>query len=78
MWAYFVLRAGWLKINVGTNLGQQIFTYLSALEQVTKAMFSLLKKWRKFEIPVDLMLELFDKSVVPILSYGYEAWGLRT
>ena len=32
MWAYFALRAGWLKINVGTNLGRQIYMYLSALE----------------------------------------------
>ena len=31
MWAYFALRAGWLKINVGTNLGPQIYMYLSAL-----------------------------------------------
>ena len=35
-------------------------------EQATKAMFSLLKKWRQFDIPVDLMLELSDKSVRPI------------
>ena len=31
MWAYFALRAGWLKINVRTNLGPQIYMYLSAL-----------------------------------------------
>ena len=31
MWAYFALRAGWFKINVGTNLGPQIYMYLSAL-----------------------------------------------
>ena len=46
-------------------------------EQATKAMFSLLKKWRQFDIPVDLMLELFDKSVVPILLYGCEVWGFE-
>ena len=40
-------------------------------------MFSLLKKWRQFDIPVDLMLELFDKSVVPILFYGCEVWGFE-
>ena len=32
MWAYFALRAGWLKINVKTNLGPQIYMHLSALE----------------------------------------------
>ena len=37
MWAYFALRAGWLKINVGTNLGPQIYMYLSALGKLRKA-----------------------------------------
>ena len=32
MWAYFALKTGWLKINVGTNVGPQIYMYLSALE----------------------------------------------
>ena len=39
-------------------------------EQATKAMFSLLKKWRQLDIPVHLMLELFDKSVVPIVLHS--------
>ena len=42
MWAYFALRAGWLKINVGTNLGPQIFMYLSALEFVIKDRISIM------------------------------------
>ena len=36
MWAYFAQRAGWLKINVGTNLGPQIYMYLSALGILTR------------------------------------------
>ena len=44
-------------------------------EQASKAMISLLRKWRQFDIPVDLMLDLFDKSVTPILLYGCEVWG---
>ena len=43
-------------------------------EQASKAMISLLRKWRQFDIPVDLMLDLFDKSVTPILSCGCEVW----
>ena len=46
-------------------------------EQATKVMFFLLKKWQQFDIPVDLMLELSDKSVVPILLYGCEGWGFE-
>ena len=44
-------------------------------EQASKAMISLLRKWKQFDIPVDLMLDLFDKSVTPILLYGCEVWG---
>ena len=40
-------------------------------------MFFSLKKWRQFDIPVDRMLELFDKSVVAVLLYGCEVWGFE-
>ena len=40
-----------------------------------KAMFALLAKCRKFNLPIDLQFELFDKSVLPILLYGSEIWG---
>ena len=30
----FCAKSGWLKINVGTNLGPQIYMYLSALENL--------------------------------------------
>ena len=29
MWAYFALKTGWLKIKIETNLGPQIYMYLS-------------------------------------------------
>ena len=51
--------------------------HLSEQATTTKAMFSLLKKWRQFDVPVHLMLELFDKSAVPILLYGCEVWGFE-
>ena len=31
-WAYFALKTGWLKINIETNMGPQVYMYLSALE----------------------------------------------
>ena len=43
-------------------------------DQANKAMFSLLKKIRAFELPLDLQLELFDKMIKPILLYGAEIW----
>ena len=44
-------------------------------EQATKAMFALLSKGRVLNLPVDVMLELFDKTVLPIMLYGCEIWG---
>ena len=45
------------------------------VQQARKAMFSLLRKSRKLYLPVDILLQLFDATVVPILLYGSEVWG---
>ena len=42
------------------------------LEQTRKAMFSVLKKSRKLQLPIDLQLQLFDSMFVPILLYCFE------
>ena len=44
-------------------------------EQATKAMFALLNKCRKFNLPIDIQIELFDHTVLPVLTYGSEVWG---
>ena len=44
-------------------------------KQASRAMFALISKCRKFDLPVDLQLELFDSLVVPILTYNCEVWG---
>ena len=31
-WAYLALKAGWFKINIETNMGPQVYMYLSALD----------------------------------------------
>ena len=43
--------------------------------QATKAMFALLSKGRRLKLPIDIMLDLFDKTVLPVLLYGCEVWG---
>ncbi len=43
--------------------------------QAEKAMFSLLRKCKKLDLSIDVQLELFDKTVVPVLLYGCEVWG---
>ena len=43
--------------------------------KATRAMFSLLKKARDLLLPIDLQIELFQKTIKPILLYGCEVWG---
>ena len=38
-------------------------------------MFSLLRKCRQLNLPLDVQLELFEKCVHPILLYGCEIWA---
>ena len=41
----------------------------------SRAMFSLLKKSNSLNIPIDVAIDLFDKTVNPVLLYGCEVWG---
>ena len=43
-------------------------------DRASRAMFALLRKIRKLCLPVDVQIDLFDKTVVPILLYGSEIW----
>ena len=43
-------------------------------DRASRAMFSLLRRCRKSCLPLDLQFDLFDKVVLPILSYGCEVW----
>ena len=45
------------------------------ISQARKAMFSFLTKARRLLLPIDVVIDLFDKCVVPILLYGCEIWG---
>jgi len=40
-----------------------------------KAMFGLLRKSRKLDLPLDIQLDLFDKCIIPILLFGCEVWA---
>ena len=42
------------------------------------AMFSLLRKARSLQSPIDLLLHLFDKVVTPVILYGCEVWGFES
>ena len=40
-----------------------------------RAMFDLIKKGRKLQLDNDIMLKMFDATVLPIALYGSEIWG---
>ena len=42
------------------------------LNEYIKCMFSLLNKSNELGLPVDVQLELFDKTVLPVMLYGCE------
>lgn len=47
--------------------------YLS--KQANKAMFSLLRKTRQLNLPISMQIDLFNKTIKPILLYGSEIYG---
>ena len=42
-----------------------------------KAMFSMLSKVNKLNLPIDIQFQLFDKLVISVLLYGCEIWGYQ-
>ena len=46
-------------------------------DKTSKAMYSLIQKGRKLNLPTDIMLNLFDIYVEPILMYCYEVRGYK-
>ena len=47
----------------------------SAYDKASRALFSLLQTARRQHLPIDVVMDLFEKMVVPILLYGCEIWG---
>ena len=81
----FMFRAEPIEIvkeykYLGVFLGQS-GSYVSAkkhiAEQANKASFALMKKIRNLDLPIDIQIDLFNKTVKPILLYGCELWGIR-
>ena len=47
------------------------------INQARRAMYGILSKANKLELPIDLQIELFNQLVLPILLYGSEVWGYQ-
>ena len=48
------------------------------INQAHRALFAIKSKKEKFNLPIDIVLDLFDKMILPILLYGCEIWGFET
>ena len=47
------------------------------ITQARKAMFAVIEKAKVLHLPVDIVCELFNVCVVPVLLYGSEIWGFE-
>ena len=45
--------------------------------QATRTMYSLLRKMKRLVLPTDTQIDLFEKTVKPILLYGCELWAFE-
>jgi hypothetical protein len=45
--------------------------------QGNKAMHVLYTKLVNLDLPIDIQLELFDQTILPILRYNSEVWGFE-
>ena len=45
------------------------------ISKAKKALYALTTKSRRLLLPIDILFELFEKMVVPILFYGSGVYG---
>ena len=55
--------------------GNIFMTKKHSYDQAQKAMFALLRTARQKSLPIHVVLQLFQTTVLPILLYGCEIWG---
>ena len=63
-----------VTFNYNGNFKKAISKQVS---QAKRAMFSVVAKVKKLNLPVDIACDLFDKLVVPVALYGSEVWGFE-
>ena len=47
------------------------------IAQAKRATFGLLDKIIKFNLPLDVCIDLYEKLIVPVMLYGCEVWGFE-
>ncbi len=48
---------------------------LDLKEQTTRALYSVIGKCKKVDVPVDMPIDLFNPTVLPILTFSCEIWA---
>ena len=47
------------------------------IDHARKALHLLYKRINNLQIPIDLQIQLFDHTILPLLLYGCEVWGYQ-
>ena len=47
-------------------------------DRALRAMYLLMKKATNLSLPIDVVIDLFDNTVLPVLTYGCEVWGFHS
>ena len=63
---------------VFTKKGLTSKTVTSRETASKKAMFAFLSRCKKNRLPIDVQLDVFNKTVVPCMLYGAEMWGYNS
>ena len=64
---------GWYSPNLEPSIKQ-----LSKIwKKAKRAMHLLYKRMNNLQIPIDLQVQLFNYTLLPILLYGCEDWGFH-
>ncbi len=48
---------------------------LTLKEQANKAMYAVVGTSRKYDLPIDIQLEMYNSMVLPVMLHGCEVWG---
>ena len=65
-------------VYLGTTIkfnGKFLEAKKKQLVQAKRALFAIISKKEKLQLPLDIFLNLFDTIVLPILLYSSEVWG---
>ena len=61
-----------VNFNYNTSFIKAIERHISRAE---RAMFAIIAKSRRLSLPLDILFELFDRAVLPVVLYGSEIYG---